>query len=103
LKISGKKVDFKNFNQVEFLRDLNIDKTVKESPIIGGYKKAKERLDYFLQNGYLNYATLRSHPSEDASSRLSPYLHAGHISPYEILSKLMNLNHGLQKISIQLL
>src|SRR5210317_774013 len=81
-----KKVDFKNFNQEEFLRDLNIDKTVKESPIIGGYKKAKERLDYFLQNGYLNYATLRSHPSEDASSRLSPYLHAGHISPDELIT-----------------
>jgi deoxyribodipyrimidine photo-lyase len=86
-----KKVDFKNFNQEEFLRDLNIDKTVKESQIIGGYKKAKERLDYFLQNGYLNYATLRSHPSEDASSRLSPYLHAGHISPYEIFVKVNEL------------
>ena len=79
-----KKIDFKNFNQEEFLENLNIDKSVKGSSIIGGYKKAKERLDYFIENGYKNYAKLRSHPSEDASSKLSPYLHAGQISPYEI-------------------
>lgn len=79
-----KKIDFKNFNQEEFLENLNIDKSVKGSSIIGGYKKAKERLDYFIENGYKNYANLRSHPSEDASSKLSPYLHAGQISPYEI-------------------
>jgi len=85
------KTDFKKFNQEEFLMDLDIDKSVKESSIIGGYKKAKERLDYFLENGYLNYATLRSHPSEDASSRLSPYLHAGHISPYEIFVRVCEI------------
>ena len=85
------KINFETFNQEDFLFNLNIDKTVKESPIVGGYKKAKERLDYFLENGYNDYATLRSHPSEDASSQLSPYLHAGHISPYEIFVKVNEL------------
>ena len=85
------KINFDTFNQENFLANLNIDKSVKESSIIGGYKKAKERLDYFLENGYNNYATLRSHPSEDASSNLSPYLHAGHISPYEIFLRVNEL------------
>ncbi len=85
------KINFETFNQSDFLDNLNIDKTVKASPIVGGYNMAKKRLDYFLENGYNDYATLRSHPSADASSQLSPYLHAGHISPYEIFVRVNEL------------
>ena len=42
---------------------------------------ANQRLHDFLDDGLANYKTGRDHPADDNTSRLSPYLHFGMISP----------------------
>lgn len=50
----------------------------------GGTKEALRLLDNFLKNGLQSYATLRNKPELSGTSRLSPYLHFGHISPITV-------------------
>ena len=54
----------------------------------GGAIRAQERLATFLDHGFERYAGDRNHPERDATSRLSPYLHFGHISAHEILARI---------------
>ena len=82
--------DFKNTDIDKFLNSLNIDKTVKISSIQGGYKNASKQFDSFLKDGFNDYAQYSSNPSKNASSKMSPYLHYGHISTHEIFEKLIN-------------
>ena len=53
-----------------------------------GEDGAKERLETFIDNGLSEYANGRDIPSQDVTSRLSPYLHWGEISPRQIWSAL---------------
>ena len=46
----------------------------------GGRVAAMKRLDEFLHDGLKNYERDRNRPETDGTSRLSPYLHFGHIS-----------------------
>ena len=50
----------------------------------GGRKAAWRRLEVFVSQKLEKYADDRSHPERDATSRLSPYLHFGHIGPLTI-------------------
>jgi deoxyribodipyrimidine photo-lyase len=50
----------------------------------GGTHAATRRLHWFMQNAFAGYAEKRGEPSVDASTRLSPYLHFGHIGPATI-------------------
>ncbi len=50
----------------------------------GGRKEAWRRLDLFVNQKLEAYADNRMHPERDATSRLSPYLHFGHIGPLTI-------------------
>lgn len=50
----------------------------------GGRKAAWQRLELFVSQKLEKYADDRSHPERDATSRLSPYLHYGHIGPLTI-------------------
>ena len=50
----------------------------------GGRKAALKRLHDFLQNDLSRYAKYNREPSEYATSRLSSFLHFGHISALEI-------------------
>jgi len=52
----------------------------------GGSLAAKKRLQLFLRHKLNPYAEGRNDPAEDGTSGLSPYLHFGHISAYEIFS-----------------
>ncbi len=62
-----------------------IDHSIKPSPTFtGGRDAAEKRLQYFLKHNLHRYAKGRNEPSEQATSRMSPYLHFGHISPLEI-------------------
>jgi deoxyribodipyrimidine photo-lyase len=81
--------DFKNSNIDKFLDSLDIDKTVGISSIEGGYKKASNRFDNFLSEGFSDYAQFSSDPSKNASSQMSPYFHFGHISTHEVFEKLV--------------
>ncbi|MBP8081725.1 MAG: deoxyribodipyrimidine photo-lyase [Spirochaetes bacterium] len=49
-----------------------------------GEGEALKRLKYFLDNNLSKYEELRSDPSLDCQSNLSPYLHFGQISPLKI-------------------
>ncbi len=53
-----------------------------------GETAARERLDEFLDSGVRAYADGRDRPDQDGTSRLSPHLHFGEISPRQILRAL---------------
>lgn len=70
--------------------DLNNKKQIdkeKEVELIGGSVVAHRKLEDFVENKLVNYG-LRSNPSEDWCSGLSPYLHFGQISPVEIYLRM---------------
>jgi len=50
----------------------------------GGSKQALRMLDAFITNKIAEYPVLRNHPEFDSTSKLSPYLHFGHISPHTV-------------------
>lgn len=49
-----------------------------------GEAAARQRLEWFLSNAVEGYHTLRDRPDLDATSRLSPHLHHGEITPRQI-------------------
>ncbi|MBI5112104.1 MAG: deoxyribodipyrimidine photo-lyase [Rhodovulum sp.] len=49
-----------------------------------GEAGAQARLAAFLDNGLAGYATLRDRPDRPATSRLSPHLRFGEISPFQV-------------------
>jgi len=62
-----------------------VDHTVGAAPARGGLSAARDQLAAFVQNGLAKYVERRRNPSDTAgSSRLSPWLHAGMISPLEV-------------------
>lgn len=66
---------------------LSIDHAVPPAPAIrGGTRAGRERLAEFLATGLSSYAELRGDPTaEHATSRISPYLHFGNLSPHEVV------------------
>ncbi len=54
----------------------------------GGRKAAWQRLDLFVAGKLAKYSDDRMHPERDSTSRLSPYLHFGHIGPLTIVNAL---------------
>jgi deoxyribodipyrimidine photo-lyase len=50
----------------------------------GGTHAATKRLHWFLNNAFRGYAEHRGEPAVDGSTKLSPYLHFGHIAPLTI-------------------
>ena len=56
---------------------------VSEMP--GTRKAALQRLQSFISKDLLQYNELRNHPDESKTSRLSPWLHFGQISEFEIV------------------
>lgn len=62
-----------------------LDRTV--SPVdsfTGGTRAALKRVGEFVRDGLASYGENRNHPETSGTSRLSPYLHFGHISPLTI-------------------
>ncbi len=51
---------------------------------IGGSNAARKRLQHFVEHILPDYESQRNQPAIDGTSRLSPYLHFGHIGPLEI-------------------
>jgi deoxyribodipyrimidine photo-lyase len=50
----------------------------------GGTSEAYRALRRFVRNGLSGYATRRNRPELEGTSRLSPYLHFGHIGPVAV-------------------
>jgi deoxyribodipyrimidine photo-lyase len=70
------------------LPDLPFACDVPPAAVRGGAVAGTERLDGFLATRLSRYAEERNAPDADAASGLSPYLHFGHISTWQILARL---------------
>jgi deoxyribodipyrimidine photo-lyase len=69
----------------DFMREWKLDRSVgKVSAWKGGTKHALRRLRDFVKNKLDAYPSLRNHPEQDGTSRLSPYLHFGQIGPLTV-------------------
>ncbi len=67
----------------EYLKYLNIDKSIKPSDrFIGGTDEACRRLTDFIESKLYHYKDFRSDPSKDYQSNLSPYIHFGQYLPF---------------------
>ena len=63
----------------------DLDRTVKPvDGITGGSHAALKRLHDFVRSELADYNTDRNHPEKAGTSRLSPYLHFGNISPVTV-------------------
>jgi deoxyribodipyrimidine photo-lyase len=64
----------------------DIDHSVRPVALRGGLSAARARLTSFVRDGLTEYAERRRNPSDaGGSSRLSPWLHHGMISPLEVV------------------
>jgi len=72
-------------NIAALVASCDIDHSVPPSTEYrGGSEEAERRLRYFLDHNLRRYAKLNREPSANVISRLSPYLHFGHISSLEV-------------------
>ena len=71
------------------LRKLPIDHTVMPVGIEGGTAAARARLSAFVADVLPKYGARHNQPEEDATSRLSPWLHFGHLSVHEVFDAVM--------------
>lgn len=71
------------------LLKLPIDHEVLPVAHRGGSREGLERLQRFVKKKLARYGEDRSAPEEDGTSRLSPYLHFGHISTHDVLEALV--------------
>ena len=62
-----------------------IDRSVAPVPDIrGGSREASRLMTEFVKHKLARYSANRNHPEINGTSRLSPYLHFGHISPVTV-------------------
>ncbi|MGE0591078.1 MAG: deoxyribodipyrimidine photolyase [Vicinamibacterales bacterium] len=71
------------------LAALPIDHGVRPVATRGGTQAARACLTRFLESGLPRYSEDRSHPDREGTSRLSPYLHTGHLGVHEIFTTAM--------------
>ncbi len=73
-----------------FLKEFPIDHSVSIAPFRGGHEAAETRLNHFVRSQLSQYHEKRNHPDEDGGSGLSPYLHFGHISTHQVISRVLD-------------
>ena len=71
------------------LAALPIDHSVPPASARGGSSAAGRLLRHFTTAHLDEYADQHNHPDADATSRLSPYLHFGHISAHDVFNAVM--------------
>jgi deoxyribodipyrimidine photo-lyase len=78
-------LDYATLSSTSDLSDLKwLDRSVQPVTSFAGTTAALERLHSFVSHGLADYPSLQGAPERDGTSRLSPYLHFGHISPTTI-------------------
>jgi deoxyribodipyrimidine photo-lyase len=82
------------------LRVLGLEQEVPE-PLRGGEREARKRLRRFLRTKVRRYGSGRDDLGEDATSRLSPYLHLGCLSAREV-EELLPRGEGAEEFRRQL-
>jgi len=68
---------------------LSIDHGVPSAGIRGGDVAAAARLEQFVRAVLPRYVDDQRHPDLDGTSRLSPYLHFGHVSAHDVFTSVM--------------
>ena len=68
----------------DVLAALPIDRSLGAGVLRGGRTAGWSQLQLFVAQGLRTYDTRRNHPEEDGTSKLSPYLHFGHLGPREV-------------------
>jgi deoxyribodipyrimidine photo-lyase len=71
------------------VQSLPIDRRVRAVALRGGPGAGRQRLAEFLAHDFPQLASGKNHPDQDISSRLSPYLHWGHLSAHEVFEAVM--------------
>jgi deoxyribodipyrimidine photo-lyase len=66
-----------------------IDHGVPVAVMRGGERSAQQQLRQFVRHRLDRYGERLKHPDSDITSRLSPYLHFGHISAHQIFSDVV--------------
>ena len=97
---SSSKYNFykKNINSVLKIEELQLNIPKKEwmNRILSywdiGENAAKLKLKKFINNKLFNYSTGRDRPDSDFTSKISPHLHYGEISPLRIFNEVMKSN-----------
>lgn len=75
----------------DILQDWQLDRSVGPvSQWRGGSQEALRLLDDFIKHKLPGYDTGRNKPENDHTSRLSPYLHFGHIGPLTVALAVKN-------------
>jgi deoxyribodipyrimidine photo-lyase len=70
---------------MRLLDELPTDRSVGPvNSFTGGSKAARLMVNRFVKHRLNGYANNRNHPEVDGTSRLSPYLHFGHIGPHTV-------------------
>lgn len=72
-----------------FVEGLDIDHSVHPVDLYGGRSAATGMLGNFIKNSLLEYDEKRNDPDEKKTSQLSPWLHFGKISEYEIVKAVL--------------
>jgi len=89
-------------NISDFISGLKINHKVKPIDWHGGRQAALGMLGEFIKNDLLEYDDKRNDPDENKTSQLSPWLHFGKISEYEIVKTVLDhqpKGWGLDKIT----
>ncbi len=74
---------------------LNINHNVGAVEWAKGTRKAAlNQLEYFISNDLFDYAEQRNHPDAEKTSKLSPWLHFGKISAYEVVKAALEQQPG---------
>jgi deoxyribodipyrimidine photo-lyase len=81
------------------LAALPIDHTVSPTGIRGGAAAADAALAQFLSSGLPSYADARNGLERDVTSRLSPYLHFGHLSAHAVVHAVLRREGWLGDVS----
>jgi deoxyribodipyrimidine photo-lyase len=72
----------------ETLASLPIDHDVPPVEFEGGFEAGERRLFDFLDGAFSRYGEGRNHPDDDSASRLSPWLHFGHLSAHQVFHEI---------------
>jgi deoxyribodipyrimidine photo-lyase len=77
----------------DLLRGWPINRSVQAVRVFrGGSGEAQRLLKEFVQCKLASYPRVRNHPEDDGTSRLSPYLHFGHIGPNTVALAVARAN-----------
>lgn len=72
-----------------FISGLDIDHSVKPADMNGSRAAGLGKLGHFIRHGLLEYDEERNDPDAEKTSGLSPWLHFGKVSEYEIVRAVL--------------